>query len=80
MTGQLDTKRMRACAPLLPAPGDRVIVECLDEIEQLQSSLSAARAEVARLSAENAALLRGEFICRSCGLRKNAESSGSAEF
>lgn len=48
--------------------------------DALRADLSAERAECERLRAENAALLRGEFICRSCGLRKNAESSGSVEF
>jgi hypothetical protein len=32
----MDTKKMRACAPLLPAPGDSVVIECLDEIERLR--------------------------------------------
>ena len=27
---------MRACSPLLPAPGGEVVRECLDEIERLQ--------------------------------------------
>lgn len=42
MTGQLDTKRMRTAAALLPEPGDRVIVECLDEIEKLRTALAEA--------------------------------------
>lgn len=42
---KLDTKRMRECSPLLPAPGDEVVRECLDEIESLQSALTASRAE-----------------------------------
>ena len=33
----MDTKRMRACAPLLPPPGDEVVVQCLDEIERLRA-------------------------------------------
>ena len=44
----MDTKRMRACAPLLPAPGDRVVVECIDKIESLQSELDTLRAQLAR--------------------------------
>lgn len=32
----MDTKKMRACAPLLPPPGDSVVIECLDEIERLR--------------------------------------------
>ncbi len=35
----MDTKKMRACAPLLPPPGDAVVVECLDEIERLRIAL-----------------------------------------
>lgn len=31
----MNTKKMRACSPLLPPPGDRVVVECIDEIESL---------------------------------------------
>ena len=70
---KLDTKRMRACSPLLPAPGGEVVRECLDEIESLQSELSESRAECERLR-------RGEFICTRCGLRKDAEASGHADF
>ena len=36
----MDTKKMRACAPLLPAPGDEVVCECLDEIDRLRSVLA----------------------------------------
>lgn len=38
----MDTKKMRACAPLLPAPGDEVVTQCLDEIERLRSELCRA--------------------------------------
>lgn len=30
---------MRQCAPLLPDPGPKVIIECLDEIDRLHSAL-----------------------------------------
>jgi hypothetical protein len=30
-----ELKRMRACSPLLPPPGDDVVVKLLDEIERL---------------------------------------------
>jgi len=40
----LDTKKMRACAPLLPPPGDEVVCECLDEIERLEAEVEAKRA------------------------------------
>lgn len=33
----MDTNKMRACALLLPPPGDKVVAECLNEIERLQS-------------------------------------------
>ncbi len=33
----MDTKKMRASSPLLPAPGEEVVCECLDEIERLQA-------------------------------------------
>lgn len=32
-------KRMRACAPLLPPPGEAVLVEALDEIGRLRGVL-----------------------------------------
>ena len=35
---------MRACLPLLPAPGEEVVAECLDEIESLRQQLAAALA------------------------------------
>ena len=39
----MDTKKMRGCAPLLPAPGGEVVVECLDEIERLRHALELIR-------------------------------------
>jgi len=35
----MDLKRMRACAPLLPSPGGDIVCECLDEIERLRAAL-----------------------------------------
>lgn len=35
----MDTKKMRACAPLLPPPGAEVVVQCLDEIDRLRAGL-----------------------------------------
>lgn len=35
---------MRACAPLLPEPGNEVVLELLDEIERLRAVFEAARA------------------------------------
>ena len=40
----MDTKRMRVCATLLPAPGDEVVIECIDEIERLRHALELIRA------------------------------------
>lgn len=40
----MDTKKMRTCAPLLPEPGDKVVCECLDEIERLREALQNAHA------------------------------------
>ena len=37
-------EKMRACLPLLPAPGEEVVAECLDEIESLRQQLAAALA------------------------------------
>ena len=34
----MDTEKMRACSPLLPAPGGEVVRECLDEIERLRQT------------------------------------------
>ncbi len=39
----MDTKKMLACAQLLPEPGDKVVVECLDEIERLRAELAALK-------------------------------------
>jgi hypothetical protein len=46
---RLDTQKMRACAPLLPPPGDEVVVQCLDEIERLRAELAAEKDEVFRV-------------------------------
>jgi hypothetical protein len=39
----MDTKKMRVCAPLLPAPGNTVVIECLDEIDKLRHALELIR-------------------------------------
>ena len=39
----MDTKKMRACAPLLPEPGDKVVCECLGEIERLRKICMSAK-------------------------------------
>ena len=39
----IDAKKMRACAPLLPEPGNEVVLELLDEIERLRAVLEAAK-------------------------------------
>jgi hypothetical protein len=39
----MDTNKMRACAPLLPAPGDTVVIDCLDEIDKLRHALKLIR-------------------------------------
>lgn len=31
---------MRRCAPLLPPPGDRELIKCLDEIDRLRATLA----------------------------------------
>ena len=41
----MDTKKMRACAPLLPEPGNEVVCECLDEIEKLRREAEIAGLE-----------------------------------
>ena len=38
----MDINRMRACAPMLPEPGDEVVLQCLDEVEKLRSAISTA--------------------------------------
>lgn len=38
----MDTKRMRACSPLLPPPGEEVVCECLDEIDRLNDAMRMA--------------------------------------
>jgi hypothetical protein len=48
----LDTSRMRSCTPLLPEPGDQVVIQCLDEIERLLEILNSLDAnEIARVTA-----------------------------
>ena len=47
--------------------------ELRDEIATLRSQLAAAEARVERL-------LRGEFICQKCGLRKDGEHDGKPDF
>jgi len=39
----MDLKKMRVCAPLLPAPGDEVVIQCIDEIERLRHALELIR-------------------------------------
>lgn len=39
----MDIKKIRACAVLLPAPGNEVVIECLDEIERLRHALEMIR-------------------------------------
>lgn len=36
----MDIQKMRACSRLLPAPGDEVVRECLDEIARLRFHLT----------------------------------------
>lgn len=36
----MDIQKMRACSQLLPAPGDEVVRECLDEIARLRFHLT----------------------------------------
>lgn len=38
-------EKMRACLPLLPAPGEEVVAECLDEIESLRQQLAEKASE-----------------------------------
>jgi hypothetical protein len=45
----MDMVKMRACAPLLEPPGDRVVWECLDEIERLEAALAVAQAVNAKM-------------------------------
>jgi len=45
----MDKVKMRACAPLLEPPGDRVILECLDEIERLEAVLGRVQAVNAKM-------------------------------
>ena len=69
----MDTKKMRACAPLLPEPGGQVVCECLDEIERLRT----AQSELARyftsgnsVPVERATILAKDFW-RITGLTPN---------
>lgn len=36
----MDIQKIRAFAPLLPPPGDEVVLECLTEIERLREALT----------------------------------------
>jgi hypothetical protein len=49
--GPFDAEKMRACAALLPEPGNEVLLECLDEIDRLRADVDALRAEVEELDA-----------------------------
>ena len=58
----MDTKKMRACAPLLPPPGNEVVCECLDEIERLRAEAreaDALREKLAGILSRTAVSLRG---------------------
>ncbi len=70
----MDTKKMRACAPLLPPPGDEVVVECLTEIEHLREALSeiASGDRTAHECVNWARLALGEY---QKGQRKNERTS-----
>ena len=59
----MDTKRMRVCAPLLPAPGDEVVAQCLGEIERLREQVRYLRHYGNRdcTVMADAALQRGEL-------------------
>lgn len=43
----MDIKKMRACAPLLPPPGEEVVLECLDELETLHARIAELERETA---------------------------------
>lgn len=45
----MDTAKMRVCAQLLPEPGDKVVCECVDEIERLRKNCMSAEARIAEL-------------------------------
>lgn len=47
----MDTKRMRACAPLLGEPGCGAVIDCLDEIERLRAELALAKELIASIDA-----------------------------
>ena len=49
MVSKSKAKRYRACAELLPPPGNEVVAECLDEIERLQAASSLRHSENERL-------------------------------
>jgi hypothetical protein len=52
-----ELSKMRKCAPLLPPPGDEVVLTLLDEIQRLS-------AELIRVKAENQRLVnKGEHDC-----------------
>ena len=44
-----ELSKMRKCAPLLPPPGDEVVLTLLDEIQRLSAELISVKAENQRL-------------------------------
>ena len=75
----MDTKKMRSCAPLLPEPGDKVVCECLDEIERLRGHAAKALEilNTARCTTNRAALF--DLIVQATGpLMPNVKVRGAA--
>lgn len=54
-----ELSKMRKCAPLLPPPGDEVVLTLLDEIQRLSAELISVKAENQRLVNAN----KGEHDC-----------------
>lgn len=77
----MDTKKMRAFAPLLPPPGNEVVCDCLDEIERLRAEARGADAlreklagiEQLRLAEEGAKEAFGHVVQQKRDLEKECK-------
>lgn len=55
-------------------------IEVFREAQKIEADNTTLRAENQALRDETARLMRGEFICQKCGLRKDSEAGGGADF
>jgi hypothetical protein len=75
----MDTKKMRVCAPLLEAPGDTVVIECLDEIDKLRAALRAIVEQCGRYGGIPPMRTRWERIKELANKASDARIRASAE-